>query len=177
MVLQQRGFVNFCSYCMGPVPGCTPETTSLIRCRSLPGSRMGCLCVTLRYWSPQRMGPYQSSAGSFSGVRSHSWGRRRAACQGQVRQASSVEHLDSLSGSYLVIVFQLDVNLFLCVHNRGFSNWCLLDLKDYLAVAGEQECLAESCLGLDRGSLASSSSHLASFHSASSHSLPEHTDV
>ena len=116
------------------------------------------------------MGPYQSSAGSSWGVRSHSWGHRRAAYQGRERQASIVEHLDSLSGSYLVIVFHAlpDINLF-----GDFSNWCLLDLKDYLAAAGEQECLAESCLGLDRGSPASSSSHLASFHLASSHSLPE----
>ena len=44
--------------------------------------------------------------------------------------------------------------------------------KDYLAAAGEQECLAESCLDLGRASLASSSSHWASSHSASFHSLP-----
>ena len=113
-----------------------------------------------------RVNPHQSSAGSSWGVRSHSWGRRRAAYQGQGLQASIDVHSDSSSGSSLVIVLSLG-NAFI----KGASQ--IDAFLVYLAVAGEQGCLAGSYLVLVQGWLASSSSHLVSFHSASFRSLPE----
>ena len=147
-----------CSIC---IPDCNPEKTSSIRCRSLPGSHMGCLYAKLRYLTLERVDSYQSSVGSSWGVRSHSWGRRRAAYQGQGLQASIDERLDSSSGSSLVIVLSL-----------GNVSQIVVFLV-YLAVAGEQVCLAGSCLDLVQGWLALSSFHLESFHLASFRSLPE----